>query len=362
VPKMDSSLDGRILEATIRGKARELETLLAQNPRKLLITGGRRKAPLLHLATEHGHSRCIDILLKRGFPVDLRDKGDNATALHWAAYSGRVEIIRKLLKAGANINAEGDDHGVGIVGWCVYFSKPRRDAVSFLLKSGAQVNIFAAVALNRADLARPIVKKDPRTLLSRLPAIEHSQTALHVAVSRNLPKMVELLVKLGADVASMDSTGKTPLNLAGAKTNKRIPLALISAGANPKEFLVTAFDTAIPILNVKNVPASIEYYVRKLGFKKNWDWGEPAEFASVGRDRVEIFLCEGGQGNPGTWMWIRMQDTDALHKEYKKSGALIVKSPINYPWGSREMLVKDLDGHVLRMASEATGSAEEPHL
>ena len=57
-----------------------------------------------------------------------------------------------------------------------------------------------------------------------------------------------------------------------------------------------------------------------------------------------------------------MKDTDAIYKEYKKSGAIIVKSPNNYPWGSREMLVKDLDGHVLRMAGEATGPAEEPHL
>jgi uncharacterized glyoxalase superfamily protein PhnB len=122
------------------------------------------------------------------------------------------------------------------------------------------------------------------------------------------------------------------------------------------------FECAIPILNVKSIQASMEYYVEKLGFEKKWDWGDPPNFGCVGRGKVQIFLCEGGQGQPGTWMSIFMDDVDALYEEYKKSGATILNPPTNYPWHTREMLVEDLDGHRFRMGGEPTGPAEESHI
>ena len=59
------------------------------------------------------------------------------------------------------------------------------------------------------------------------------------------------------------------------------------------------------------------------------------------------------------WMSIFMDDVDALHEEYKKSGALIRQPPTNMPWGTREMNIQDPDGHRLRMGSDATGPADE---
>jgi predicted enzyme related to lactoylglutathione lyase len=122
---------------------------------------------------------------------------------------------------------------------------------------------------------------------------------------------------------------------------------------------VNDFEGAIPILNVKSFQASMDYYVHKLGFEKKWDWGDPPNFGCIRRGKVEIFLCEGGQGQPGMWMSIFMDDVDELHEEYKKSGATILNPPTNYPWHTREMLVEDLDGHRFRMSGEPTGPAEQ---
>ena len=109
------------------------------------------------------------------------------------------------------------------------------------------------------------------------------------------------------------------------------------------------FEEVTPILNVKDLPASMDYYVQKLGFEKLWDWGDPPTFGCVRRGKVEIFLCQGGQGQPGTWMAIFLEDIDALFEEYKKTGATILEPPTNYPWGMREMLVGDLDEHRMRL-------------
>ena len=122
------------------------------------------------------------------------------------------------------------------------------------------------------------------------------------------------------------------------------------------------FECVVPILNVKNFAASMDYYLKKLGFSKKWDWGSPPTFGCVTRDNVDIFLCEGAQGQPGMWMSVLMDDVDALHEEYRSSGAIIRQSPTNMPWGTREMNVQDLDGHRFRMGIDSTGPAEEDGL
>jgi uncharacterized glyoxalase superfamily protein PhnB len=116
------------------------------------------------------------------------------------------------------------------------------------------------------------------------------------------------------------------------------------------------FTGATPILRVSNLDASLEYYTKKLGFTEQWRW---PYFASVGRDEVSVFLCQGGQGHPGTWISVFMKDAVALYEEYKKSGANIVEPPMNFPWGHCEFLVKDLDGHIFRMSGNKTGPDSE---
>ena len=62
---------------------------------------------------------------------------------------------------------------------------------------------------------------------------EHYRTPLHLAVLKNRPRMVELLLELGADASAKDGRGYTPLSLSTPKTNLAIAAALIAAGAGP---------------------------------------------------------------------------------------------------------------------------------
>ncbi|HEY3837212.1 MAG TPA: VOC family protein [Bryobacteraceae bacterium] len=105
---------------------------------------------------------------------------------------------------------------------------------------------------------------------------------------------------------------------------------------------------ATPIFCVASVQASIEYYVKALGFKLNWNAGG---FVSVSRDRCSIMMCEQGQGHPGAWTWIGVSDTESLAAEFRERGAKIRHPPTNYPW-AYEMQVEDPDGNVLRFGSD----------
>ncbi len=105
---------------------------------------------------------------------------------------------------------------------------------------------------------------------------------------------------------------------------------------------------ATPILRVATLPASVDYFVEILGFTIDW---ETPGFLSVSRDRCCVFLCEGGQGNPGSWMWTGVPDAETLHEELAAKGAKIRQPPTNFPW-ALEIQVEDLDGNVLRFGSD----------
>lgn len=108
------------------------------------------------------------------------------------------------------------------------------------------------------------------------------------------------------------------------------------------------FGGATPILRVGDLIASRDYYVQAIGFHVNF---ETEDFISVSRGGCSLFLCEGDQGNPGSWVWIDGKDVDALYEEFRASGAKIRHPPTNYSW-ALEMQVEDLDGNILRLGSD----------
>lgn len=108
------------------------------------------------------------------------------------------------------------------------------------------------------------------------------------------------------------------------------------------------FGRVTPVLRVRDVQASVAYYVDKLGFAIHF---QMPGFASVSRGQCGLFLCEGDQGHAGSWVWIDGVDVDAVYAEYQGSGAVIRHPPTNYLW-ALEMQVVDPDGNVLRIGSD----------
>jgi catechol 2,3-dioxygenase-like lactoylglutathione lyase family enzyme len=111
---------------------------------------------------------------------------------------------------------------------------------------------------------------------------------------------------------------------------------------------MAVIETVTPILSVRDIGASRRYYVETLGFALEWD---ADGMIAVARDRKSIMLCEGGQGQPGTWLWIGVEDADAFFAEFSAKGARIRSPPQNFSW-AYEFQVEDPDGHVLRFGAE----------
>jgi len=109
-------------------------------------------------------------------------------------------------------------------------------------------------------------------------------------------------------------------------------------------------ENVTPILYVTNMAKSLKFYVDILGFK-NAEWGD-STFTSVNRDNTGLYLCKGGQGLPGTWIWIGFDgDIFDLYQNLRARGVSIKLPPTNF-FHSYEMQVYDPDGHVLRFGTD----------
>jgi predicted lactoylglutathione lyase len=106
---------------------------------------------------------------------------------------------------------------------------------------------------------------------------------------------------------------------------------------------------ASPILYATNLKESLNYYTKVLGFEIDWTYDD--NYASVSRGQCNIMLCERGQGNPGSWVWIGVGNIIPLYNELLKANAKIKLPPTNYPW-AYEFQIQDPDGNVLRFGSD----------
>ena len=103
----------------------------------------------------------------------------------------------------------------------------------------------------------------------------------------------------------------------------------------------------VPILPVRNVRASQEFYNWVLGFEICWRWED--YFGSVKRDNIELYFQKTDQSvNPVSVYWY-VEDADAVLKEFEAEGGEIAEEIRSTPWGMREFTFRDPNGHLIRV-------------
>ncbi|MEZ6002894.1 MAG: VOC family protein [Planctomycetota bacterium] len=132
-----------------------------------------------------------------------------------------------------------------------------------------------------------------------------------------------------------------------------------------------------PILNVRDVPASLEFF-EALGWQRTFAWNDagmiegaassnaagPAQFAGMCVAKSQLFLCrdgQGGRGGPGqdpdqtgvwmSWWMSSPAEVDALYQRAGELGFETPMAPRNEPWGVREFWLRHPDGHTFRVSA-----------
>ena len=105
---------------------------------ELLARAGPLKSRILSTAflAENTDDLCVDSLLEAGADVNMRDI-HGTTALGYAAYYGRGNLVCKLIKSNANVNTSGEN---SITPLFLAVQSGHNDCLQKLLHAGANVN------------------------------------------------------------------------------------------------------------------------------------------------------------------------------------------------------------------------------
>ncbi|PTY05138.1 bleomycin resistance protein [Opitutaceae bacterium EW11] len=110
-----------------------------------------------------------------------------------------------------------------------------------------------------------------------------------------------------------------------------------------------------PVLLVRDVVKSANYYRDALGFTYDRFWGDPPAFVILSRDGMHLMLDQAPAGHVivpnwqvdeniwNVYFWVT--DADALLAEFRQRGARIDYDIHDKPYKIREFGIQDLDGY-----------------
>lgn len=114
-----SDLDA-VLGACMRGDVDTVRTAVRAAPELVAALASTSCNPA-EIGAREGRAAALAILAEIGFDV-RRPIHEGATPLHWAAWHGRAEATRVLLRAGAKLDLHDNRFDAAPLGWCAHGS------------------------------------------------------------------------------------------------------------------------------------------------------------------------------------------------------------------------------------------------
>ena len=109
------------------------------------------------------------------------------------------------------------------------------------------------------------------------------------------------------------------------------------------------FGRLAPCLPVADLGRALAFYEGVLGMQRTFTNGDPITFAIVERDGAQLLLeASPGYTGPATSInavHLLVSDARALHDHLVASGVRIVKPIRDAPYGLRDFVFTDPDGH-----------------
>lgn len=218
-------------EVLLNGKIGVARKLLEHGGDPCLASGCGNTA--LIVGIKKGYKLFVDEMIEKACNLDARG-ADGKTALMMAVVKNDVEIVEKLIVAGADVNVKDS------LGDTSLFKVKSPEVAKILLENGIKTgekNCDEETALMEAckkgDLSIVEVIIDKMTIDEINERDKKGITALMMAVENGNNEIVKLLINKGADIELHDKwNGTTALMIAAKKGNKEMVDFLVANGAD----------------------------------------------------------------------------------------------------------------------------------
>ncbi|TQV94701.1 ankyrin 2,3/unc44 [Cordyceps javanica] len=218
--------DGLLHRACIRGKLEFVQLLLKYKADPTVDGAGYNP---LQYALKYDNPEIVDVLLK----TDIADAEKRAawleSALLFAARTGKRGAVLQLLEQGANIDAQlKEGSPIGATSLLLATLAGHVQTAQFLVRRKARQDIAdvsgrlplpSAVAGGHHLLVRDLIRAGGD---SNMKSGADDNTALMIAVAAKHEKVVEVLLKNGADAELTNKFGEIALDIAEEKDHKDI--------------------------------------------------------------------------------------------------------------------------------------------
>jgi len=240
--------------------------------------------PILFDTVLQGKLGLAQILIDNGACVNLRTYPDNQTLLMLGAIYEDEKLINKILEMEVDVNAV-DKKGCSALMYAVYLRK--KEVLKELIRAGANLNV--------QDL-------------------EKKQTALLYAAANEYEEECNLLINSGADFFLADLYGGTPLTRALATGNKQIIDLLINAGAKNTLFTETVrrADAELTLMEVKNLDGTIKMWFNSETINEVPEWSDISPHLNKGsplylRKGLDVLGNQYALGSKGSWCRVNIK-------------------------------------------------------
>ena len=189
----------------------------------------------LQVASYKGNADVVRILLKAGANPNMNKHGGyHGSALQAASYEGHTDVVRILRDAGADINIQGGAYGNALQAASIC---GRVEVVRILLKAEANVNAQSGRGSNALQAASDEGNVEVVKMLIGAGANVNTQggvygNALQVASCKGNVEAVKMLLKAGVNVNAQGGNFGNALQAALYGWNFKIVKILLKAGAN----------------------------------------------------------------------------------------------------------------------------------
>jgi catechol 2,3-dioxygenase-like lactoylglutathione lyase family enzyme len=124
------------------------------------------------------------------------------------------------------------------------------------------------------------------------------------------------------------------------------------------------YSSAIPVVGTEDVLATLSYFEDKLGFERQFVWGDPPVYAGVRAGEALLYITHDPalaaairdrNLEPEIFIWVN--DIETIYA-YHQANAKITEPLTERPWGVRQYVVREPSGYRLKIA-ECINEPEE---